>query len=168
MAKREREREERNWESSEREKTLEGRRLEQIQSRMGRASSYWKGHSKLSGSNPSAPWYPNSPNNEHSLAPLILCANLIARSDAHFNFQMRAGERESETDIDREFNFLLLCCTLDHAHQLTFEIRQKTRFNKCLKMSGNVSLFICLCIFRKYYSKNEKTNNIIGNYVLMY
>ncbi|GER40667.1 UDP-N-acetylglucosamine--N-acetylmuramyl-(pentapeptide) pyrophosphoryl-undecaprenol N-acetylglucosaminetransferase [Striga asiatica] len=38
------------WESSEVERTFEGRRLEQSQSRMGRTSSYWKGHSKLSGS----------------------------------------------------------------------------------------------------------------------
>ena len=67
----ERERE-RYWESSERERTLEKRRLEQIQSRMGRASSYWKGHSKLSGSNPSAPAYPNSLSKEHTRPPLIL------------------------------------------------------------------------------------------------
>lgn len=139
-----REREERNWESSEREKTLEGRRLEQIQSRMGRASSYWKGHSKLSGSNPPAPSYPNSPNNEHSLAPLILCANLIALSDPHFNFQMCAGERE------RERRRIQLCFTqlLEHLlHQLfTFEIRQNTRFNKCLEMCF---LFrFCLRIFK--------------------
>ena len=121
---------------------------------MGRASSYWKGHSKLSGSNPSAPWYPNSPNNEHSLAPLILCANLIARSDAHFNFQMRAVERERERDIDGEFNFSLVFCALDHAHQLTFEIRQKTRFNKCLEMLPYVFVFVFLeNIIRKIKNK---------------
>ena len=39
------------WESSERERTSEGLSLEQIQSRMRCASSYWNGHSKLSGSN---------------------------------------------------------------------------------------------------------------------
>ena len=71
----ERERE-RYWESSERERTLEKRRLEQIQSRMGRASSYWKGHSKLSGSNPSAPAYPNSLSKEHTRPPLILSLSL--------------------------------------------------------------------------------------------
>ena len=84
----ERERE-RYWESSERERTLEKRRLEQIQSRMGRASSYWKGHSKLSGSNPSAPAYPNSLSKEHTRPPLILSLSLSLSSDpttTHFCF----------------------------------------------------------------------------------
>lgn len=80
--KNQREKGNRNCESSERERTLEGRRLVQIQSRMGRASSYWKGHSKLSGSNPSASSNPNSPNNEHSLAPLI---SLTMRVECRWN-----------------------------------------------------------------------------------
>ena len=106
----ERERE-RYWESSERERTLEKRRLEQIQSRMGRASSYWKGHSKLSGSNPSAPAYPNSLSKEHTRPPLIL--SLSSDPTTHFCFHT---EIKLNLFLAPAFFFLLLLWTHSHSH----------------------------------------------------
>lgn len=83
-------RERSNWESSEGERTLEGRRLEQSQSRMGRASSYWNGHSKLSGSSVPCPSYPNSPNSAHSFVPLIFFFSL-RRNGSDQSGKMRVG-----------------------------------------------------------------------------
>lgn len=59
------------WVISARERTLAGRRLEQIQERSGRASWTWNGHSKLSGLNASCPSNPSSPSSAHSRRALI-------------------------------------------------------------------------------------------------
>ena len=56
------------------ERTLEGRRQEQIQASSGRASSYWNGHSSASASSGSSPSNPSSVSAAHSAAPLILTA----------------------------------------------------------------------------------------------
>lgn len=89
-----------------RDRTFEGRRLEQTQSRIGRASSYWNGHSKLSGSNASAPSYPKSLNSAHSVAPLMPDRNLSSSDLVSFrisNVKPAATEREREREEERQW-----------------------------------------------------------------
>lgn len=95
------------WESSARERTLEGRRLEEIQWRRGRVSSYWKGHSKLSGSNASQPSNPNSPSNVQSFAPLIFSTNSLSYSTAlsHSSYCLLHTQANNGIHIHKILNF---------------------------------------------------------------
>lgn len=66
------------WARWDGERTLEGRRQEQIQASSGRASSYWNGHSSASASSGSSPSNPSSVSAAHSAAPLILAGRAAA------------------------------------------------------------------------------------------
>lgn len=85
------------WRSSGKDSTLDGLRLVHKKSSSGLVSSYWNGHSKLSGSRSCHPSNPRSAKVPHNLAPLILMMITMPNSYRNYSSMHLSNAKRNAT-----------------------------------------------------------------------